>query len=89
VTVKYRLRITSTEHGIELSQSNEDKSRLAYRYFVDTCRSEATRNVYVITLRYFMSYLKLPPDAYGRLLDKDLCEESKAAQVSCSSIFPQ
>ena len=58
---------------MELSQSNEDKSQqLAYRYFVDTCRSEATRETYITALHSFMDYLKLPLDAYDRLLhDKD------------------
>ena len=56
-----------------VSQSNEDKSQLAYRYFVDTCRSEATRETYITALHSFMDYLKLPLDldAYDRLLDKD------------------
>lgn len=44
---------------------------LAYRNFVDTCRSEATRRVYIKALHYFMEYLRLPLQAYDRLLDKD------------------
>jgi integrase len=44
---------------------------LAYRNFVDTCRSEATRRVYIKALHYFMGYLRLPLQAYDRLLDKD------------------
>jgi site-specific recombinase XerD len=49
---------------------NTDPS-LAYRNFVDTCRSEATRRVYIKALHYFMGYLRLPLQAYDRLLDKD------------------
>ena len=57
---------------MELKQSeSENKSQLAYRYFVDTCRSEATRETYITALHSFMDYLKLPLDAYDRLLDKD------------------
>jgi integrase len=44
---------------------------LAYRNFIDTCRSQATRKVYVKALRYFMGYLRLPLQAYDKLLDKD------------------
>ena len=46
-----------------------NKSDLAYRTFVDTCRSPATRTSYVKALRYFMSYLRLPPDRYDKLLE--------------------
>jgi hypothetical protein len=57
---------------MELKQSeSENKSQLAYRYFVDTCRSEATRETYITALHSFMDYLKLHLDAYERLLDKD------------------
>jgi site-specific recombinase XerD len=56
---------------MELSQANQDKSQTAYRYFVDTCRSEATRKAYVRALRFFMDYLKLPSYEYDKLLDKD------------------
>jgi integrase len=49
----------------------EGKSEIAYRCFVDTCRSPATRDNYIRVLSFFMSYLKLPPGAYDRLLDKD------------------
>jgi site-specific recombinase XerD len=53
-----------------ISSSKTDSS-LAYRNFVDTCRSEATRRVYIKALRYFMGYLRLPSQAYDKLLDKD------------------
>ena len=49
----------------------EQLSALAYRNFVDTCRTLATRRVYVKALRYFVDYLHLPPEAYDRLLDQD------------------
>jgi hypothetical protein len=49
----------------------EDKSEIAYRCFVDTCRSPATRDIYIRALSFFMLYLKLPPGAYDKLLDKD------------------
>jgi hypothetical protein len=44
---------------------------LAYRNFIDTCRSRATRKVYIKALRYFMGYLRLPLQVYDKLLDKD------------------
>jgi site-specific recombinase XerD len=46
-----------------------NKSEIAYRSFVDTCRSPATRTSYVKALRYFMSYLRLPLDRYDKLLE--------------------
>lgn len=49
----------------------EQDSALAYRNFVETCRSPATRHSYVKALRYFMDYLRLTPEAYDRLLDQD------------------
>ena len=52
-------------------RQTEVKSELAYRCFVDTCRSPATREIYTLALSFFMSYLKLPPGAYDKLLDKD------------------
>jgi hypothetical protein len=68
VTVKYRPRIYQARDGMELKRSeSENKSQLAYRYFVDTCRSEATRETYITALHSFMDYLKLPLDAYDRL----------------------
>jgi hypothetical protein len=51
--------------------SSKTDPSLAYRNFVDTCRSEATRTVYIKALRYFMGYLRLPLQAYDKLLDKD------------------
>ena len=57
---------------MEVRQTEDiGKSELAYRCFVDTCRSPATREIYTLALSFFMSYLKLPPRAYDRLLGKD------------------
>jgi integrase len=38
---------------------------------VETCRSPATRRMYSKALKYFMSYLRLSPKDYDKLLDKD------------------
>jgi integrase len=58
--------------GMELTPSAaEERSHQAYRCFVDTCRSEATRSAYVRALGFFMDYLKIPRGSYDRLLDKD------------------
>jgi integrase len=46
-------------------------SSLAYRNFIDTCRSSWTRRAYVYSLNYFMDYLRLPHDQYDKLLEKD------------------
>ena len=46
-------------------------SSSAYRNFIETCRSTATRVMYSKALRYFMSYLRLPSESLDRLLDKD------------------
>jgi site-specific recombinase XerD len=57
---------------MEFSQTkHQDRSQTAYRYFVDTCRSEATRKAYVRALRFFMDYLKLPSYEYDKPLDKN------------------
>ena len=53
-----------TNGNIPLTEQLLNKSDLAYRSFVDTCRSPATRTSYVKALRYFMSYLRIPPDRY-------------------------
>jgi hypothetical protein len=53
------------------SASMKTDLSLAYHNFVDTCRSQATRRVYVKALRYFMGYLRLSLQAYDKLLDKD------------------
>jgi site-specific recombinase XerD len=77
--VKYcRICLTTTT---TTAINRTDPPSLAYRNFVDTCRSEATRRVYVKALHYFMGYLRLPLQAYDRLLDKgpksiqmDICD---------------
>jgi hypothetical protein len=51
---------------------------LAYRNFVGTCRSPSTRYIYKKALEYFLSYLKLGPADYVRLLDMD----TKIAQMN-------
>jgi site-specific recombinase XerD len=53
------------------SPLSSPKATAAYRNFIETCRSPATSESYSKTLKYFMSYLRLPPQAYDRLLDKD------------------
>jgi integrase len=50
--------------------SNTDPT-IAYRNFVQTCRSAETRKIYVNALHYFMDYLKLGHEEYDKLLDKD------------------
>jgi hypothetical protein len=46
-------------------------SSYAYHLFINTCRIPVTRKQYIKGLRYFMTYLGLPLDAYDKLLDKD------------------
>jgi hypothetical protein len=48
---------------------SEQHASLAYRNFIMTCRSAATRKAYVRCLDHFMKYLKI--DTYDKLLDKD------------------
>jgi hypothetical protein len=45
-------------------------SSLAYRNFIMTYHSAATRKAYVRCLDHFMKYLKI--DTYDKLLDRDL-----------------
>ena len=60
--VKYcRICLTNT------TTINRTDPSLAYRNFVNTCRSEATRRVYIKALHYFMGYLRLPLQAYDKL----------------------
>lgn len=59
----------TTDARLTESKQLLNKSDLAYRSFVDSCRSPATRTSYVKALRYFMSYLRLPPDSYDKLLE--------------------
>ena len=46
-------------------------SSYAYHQLVNTCRSPVTRQLYIKGLRYFMTYLGIPLDAYDKLLDKE------------------
>ena len=55
----------------EISGSGASSSTLALRQLVDTCKSPATKRMYVNALRYFMEYLRLPTKDYHKLLDKD------------------
>src|SRR5919197_3023537 len=43
-------------------------STLAYHNLIETCKSEATRSVYVKAIKYFMAYLRLQPGCYANLL---------------------
>ena len=52
-------------------QISTSYSTLAFRNFVNTCRSPATRSVYVKALHYFMDYLKIDRHQYQKLLEKD------------------
>jgi site-specific recombinase XerD len=63
--------LTTTTTTTTTSATIKIDPSLAYRNFVETCRTTATRKVYIKALRYFMGYLRLPPEAYDRLLDKD------------------
>ena len=44
---------------------------IAYRNFIDTCRTEETRKMYTKALKYFMSFLRLPLERYDKLVDLD------------------
>jgi Phage integrase, N-terminal SAM-like domain len=46
----------------------EQLSSLAYRNFVDTCRSPMTRKYYLKGLDYFMDFLKIERRAYDKIL---------------------
>lgn len=52
----------------------QDQITNAYRNFIDTCKSQATRNLYTNGLKYFMTYLRIPPttEGYDRLLKIDV-----------------
>ena len=45
--------------------------KLAYRNFVETCKSPITRKSYLMSLYHFMDYLKIGHDQYDKLLNKD------------------
>ena len=51
--------------------STSTSAALAFRQFIDTCRTPATRATYVRALHYFIKYLGLGVNDYDKLLDKD------------------
>lgn len=54
------------------SSSAKSDPILAFRQFVETCKSPATRQTYVLALHHFMKYLRLDANDYHKLLDKDV-----------------
>ena len=62
----HKLALNNAPYMVKVSEGKQF-SALAYRNFVDTCRTLATRQTYVKTLHYFMAYLHLSPGAYDRL----------------------
>ena len=52
--------------------SNKTNPALAYRQFIETCKSSATRDTYARALDSFMKFLKLDVNEYDKLLDKDV-----------------
>jgi hypothetical protein len=46
-------------------------SQAAYRNLTETCKSPATRKIYIKSLGYFMQFLKLDKEQYDKLLEKD------------------
>lgn len=55
-------------------EQQKQVSALAYHNFIETCRSPATRDVYLKSLHYFMDYQKIShmtDDQYEKLLEKD------------------
>jgi hypothetical protein len=65
---------------IEVSPSSTTSSR-AYRNFIETCKSPATRSLYPKALHYFMNYLHLPVDSHGFNYDKLLEKDPKHIQM--------
>jgi site-specific recombinase XerD len=51
---------------------------IVYRNFIGTCRTSSTRYIYKKSLEYFLSYLRLGPEEYVKLLDMD----TKTAQMN-------
>jgi hypothetical protein len=51
---------------------------MAYRNFVNTCRSPLTRHIYKKALQYYLSYLEFGPQDHVKLLDMD----TKKAQMN-------
>ena len=61
-----------------MTTTEQETIDIAYRNFVGTCRSSSTRYIYKKALEYFLSYLRLGPDDYVKLLDMDI----KTAQMN-------
>jgi site-specific recombinase XerD len=60
---------------LQQQQRQQDQiTNNAYRNFVDTCKSKATRDLYTNGLKYFMAYLRIPPtmEGYDRLVNMDV-----------------
>jgi hypothetical protein len=51
--------------------TQEAISDIVYRNFIGTCRTPSTRYIYKKGLEYFLSYLRLGPADYVKLLDMD------------------
>jgi integrase len=60
---------------MEIAQKNvklsfENNSNQYYKNFINSCKSEATKNYYRSSLGYFMKYLQIEPeDDYSKLID--------------------
>ena len=54
-----------------MSEQQQEVSSLTYHNFTQTCRSPSTRRIYEVGLHNFMDFLKIPYDAYDRLVEKD------------------
>jgi integrase len=75
IGMRYGLKSESQSKQAQSKQaanSSSSSSSLAYRQFVETCKSPATRDLYVKALGYFMKYLRLGNNDYDKLLNKDV-----------------
>jgi hypothetical protein len=55
-----------------IQEATKTNPTLAFRQFIETCKSPATRDTYVRALNSFMKFLKLNTNEYDKLLDKDV-----------------
>lgn len=55
-----------------IQEASNTNPTLAYRQFIETCKSPATRDTYNRALDSFMKFLKLGVNVYDKLLDKDI-----------------
>jgi integrase len=53
----------------KINQISFNNSNNYYRNFINSCKSQATKNDYRNGLRYFMNYLNIGPEDYHRLID--------------------